>query len=53
MDKTPLTQGELWSALLPWIIVCILMLIWGNDAFKAWANSHLHLELSRSPTCTT
>jgi lactate permease len=40
MDKTPLTQGELWSALLPWIIVCILMLIWGNDAFKAWANSH-------------
>jgi lactate permease len=40
MDRTPLTQGELWSALLPWIIVCILMLIWGNDAFKAWANSH-------------
>jgi lactate permease len=40
MDKTPLTQGELWSALLPWIIVCILMLIWGNDAFKVWANSH-------------
>jgi lactate permease len=40
MDKTPLTQSELWSALLPWIIVCILMLIWGNDAFKVWANSH-------------
>lgn len=40
MDKTPLTQAELWSALLPWIIVCILMLIWGNDAFKVWANSH-------------
>jgi lactate permease len=40
MDKTPLTQGELWSALLPWIIVCILMLVWGNDAFKAWANAH-------------
>jgi lactate permease len=40
MDKTPLTQGELWSALLPWIIVCILMLIWGNDGFKVWANSH-------------
>src|ERR1700693_3202697 len=39
MDKTPLTQGELWSALLPWIIVCIVMLIWGNGAFKAWANS--------------
>ncbi|WP_407148476.1 L-lactate permease [Bradyrhizobium sp. ORS 86] len=39
LDKTPLTQGELWSALLPWIIVCILMLIWGNGAFKTWANS--------------
>src|SRR5436190_12077778 len=39
MDKTPLTQGELWSALLPWIIVCIVMLIWGNGAFKTWANS--------------
>ena len=40
LDKTPLTQSELWSALLPWIIVCILMLIWGNGAFKAWANTN-------------
>ncbi|MFQ3456820.1 L-lactate permease [Bradyrhizobium sp. UFLA01-814] len=40
LDKTPLTQGEMWSALLPWIIVCILMLIWGNGAFKAWANAN-------------
>src|ERR1700731_822238 len=39
MDKTALTQGQLWSALLPWIIVCIVMLIWGNGAFKTWANS--------------
>jgi len=39
LDKTPLSQSELWSALLPWIIVCIVMLIWGNGAFKAWANS--------------
>src|ERR1700724_2671788 len=39
IDKTPLTQTELWSALLPWIIVCIVMLIWGNGAFKNWANS--------------
>lgn len=39
IDKTPLTQAELWSALLPWIIVCIVMLIWGNGAFKTWANS--------------
>src|SRR6201991_921591 len=34
LDKTPLTQAQLWSALLPWIIVCIVMLIWGNGAFK-------------------
>jgi len=39
MDKTALTQKELWSALLPWIIVCVVMLIWGNGAFKGWANS--------------
>jgi len=38
MDKTPLSQTELWSSLLPWIIVCIVMLIWGNGAFKTWAN---------------
>ena len=40
MDKTPLTQGQLWSALLPWVIVCIVMLIWGNGAFKTWANTN-------------
>jgi lactate permease len=39
IDKTPLTQAQLWSALMPWIIVCIVMLIWGNGAFKTWANS--------------
>jgi lactate permease len=38
LDKTPLTQSELFNALLPWIIVCIVMLIWGNGAFKTWAN---------------
>ena len=39
LDTTPLTQSQLWSALLPWIIVCIVMLIWGNGAFKTWANA--------------
>jgi len=39
LDKTPLSQAQLWGALLPWIIVCIVMLIWGNGAFKTWANS--------------
>src|ERR1700754_4409317 len=39
LDTTKLTSAELWSALLPWVIVCIVMLIWGNGAFKTWANS--------------
>src|SRR6187397_768237 len=39
LDKTPLSQSQLWSALLPWIVVCVVMLIWGNGAFKTWANS--------------
>jgi lactate permease len=39
MEKTSLTQAELWTALLPWIIVCVVMLVWGNGGFKAWANS--------------
>src|SRR6202171_5091995 len=39
MDKTSLTQTGPWSALLPWIIVCVVMLIWGTAAFKTWADS--------------
>jgi lactate permease len=39
LDKAPLSSGELVKALLPWVIVCIVMLIWGNGAFKSWANS--------------
>src|ERR1700710_1521565 len=39
LDKTPLTSSQLWGALLPWVIVCVVMLIWGNGAFKTWANS--------------
>ena len=39
MDKTLLSQRQLWSALLPWIIVCVVMLIWGSGWFKTWANS--------------
>ncbi|MBN8939471.1 MAG: L-lactate permease [Rhizobiales bacterium] len=38
LDKTPLTQPQLWSALMPWIIVCIVMLIWGTGWFKNAVN---------------
>ncbi|MBI5129277.1 MAG: L-lactate permease [Rhodopseudomonas palustris] len=39
MDTAKLTQAQLWGALLPWIIVCLVMLIWGTGLFKGWANS--------------
>jgi len=39
MSRAPLTSAQLWGALLPWIIVCIVMLIWGTGMFKSWANS--------------
>ena len=35
-----MTQSQLWGSLLPWIIVCAVMLVWGTGAFKAWANSN-------------
>jgi lactate permease len=40
LDTKKLSQPQLWSALLPWIIVCIVMLIWGSGAFKGWANAN-------------
>ena len=39
LNTAKLSQAQLWSALLPWIIVCVVMLIWGNGAFKTWANA--------------
>jgi len=39
LDTKPLTHSQLWNALLPWIIVFVVMLIWGNGSFKTWANS--------------
>src|SRR5437773_3161603 len=39
LDTTKLSQGQLWSALLPWIIVCVVMLIWGSGWFKNWADA--------------
>ena len=39
LNTAKLSQAQLWSALLPWIIVCAVMLIWGSGSFKTWANS--------------
>jgi lactate permease len=32
------SQGEVWAAFLPWIIVCVVLLIWGTNAFKNFVN---------------
>jgi lactate permease len=32
------SRGEVWIALLPWIIVCAILLLWGTDWFKAQVN---------------
>jgi lactate permease len=38
IDQTPLASGELLTALLPWIILCAILLIWGTGWFKATVN---------------
>jgi lactate permease len=32
------TRGQVLASLLPWIIVCAVLLIWGTDAFKKLVN---------------
>ncbi|MBX3520908.1 MAG: L-lactate permease [Xanthobacteraceae bacterium] len=32
------TSGEVWMSLLPWIIVCVILLLWGTNWFKAQVN---------------
>jgi lactate permease len=34
------SPGEMWMALLPWIIVCIILLLWGTNAVKAVLNAY-------------
>ncbi len=38
IDPTPLTPAELVTALLPWIILCAILLIWGTGWFKSAVN---------------
>ncbi|HEY3891011.1 MAG TPA: L-lactate permease, partial [Bradyrhizobium sp.] len=38
VDPAPLAPGELLTALLPWIILCIILLLWGAGWFKAAVN---------------
>ncbi len=38
LDTTPLTSAQVWSALTPWIILCVILLIWGTNWFKGIVN---------------
>src|SRR5580692_11344203 len=38
IDPTPLSTAELITALVPWIILCAILLVWGTDWFKAAVN---------------
>jgi lactate permease len=39
-SESPLTQGQIWAALVPWIIVCVVLLVWGTGWFKAVVNPY-------------
>jgi lactate permease len=34
------TTAEVWASLLPWIIVCVILLLWGTNAVKAILNAY-------------
>jgi lactate permease len=34
------TTAEVWASLLPWIIVCVILLLWGTNAVKAVLNAY-------------
>lgn len=38
MSTEKLTSAEVWRALTPWIILCIILLIWGTNWFKGIVN---------------
>ncbi|HKS86868.1 MAG TPA: L-lactate permease [Pseudolabrys sp.] len=34
------TRAQVWASLLPWIIVCVILLLWGTNAVKAALNAY-------------
>src|SRR5260221_7736745 len=32
------TSAQVWSSLIPWIVVCVVLLVWGTNAFKGLVN---------------
>ncbi|MCK9918891.1 L-lactate permease [Microbacteriaceae bacterium K1510] len=37
--KTP-SRAQVWMALLPWIVVCVILLLWGTNAVKNVLNAY-------------
>ena len=37
-EGAKVTSGQIWYALLPWIIVCVVLLVWGTGWFKGLVN---------------
>ena len=38
MSTDRLTSAQVWSAMTPWIILCIILLVWGTNWFKGIVN---------------
>jgi lactate permease len=38
MSTAKVTTAEMWKGLMPWIIVCAVLLVWGTGWFKALVN---------------
>jgi lactate permease len=34
------TRAQVWASLIPWIIVCVVLLVWGTGWFKALVNPY-------------
>src|SRR5438477_3879691 len=37
-SKASMSAGELFTTLLPWIVLCVILLVWGTGWFKALVN---------------
>ena len=39
VNTTKPTTAQIWASLTPWIVVCVILLIWGTDMFKNSVNT--------------
>ncbi len=47
------TTAQVWMSLLPWIIVCIILLLWGTNCVQGDPSTPARPGTIRFPTCTT